>query len=223
MQRLTCSPEKHPGTRVRGMLSHKQRQCAPRLASGVFLPLTLVLANDESAACRAASARCLSQMLSRAGPRIIDSVLRFVKQWLRDADAKSSIRCAAAQVVSIAAESCPLELSRHIQHLFHLLGKQLQTVCDHAGMPVLVCCGESKLSTSAACCRDWNRLFKWDVAFHALIAIEKLVHRMPAGAGETRPPPNPGISYPRECDFYGSNMTCCGFCFSPRKCLQLIV
>ena len=195
MQRLTNPhlPQKQSSAVMRGHNDPRQ-QNAPKIACALFLPLTLVLANDESAACRAGAARCVSQMFSCGGLRILGSAIRFVKRWLRDEDAKSSIRCAAAQVVSAAAESCPEKLSCHVRPLYHLLGVQLKAVCDNSGLPDLYC-AERDVSTSKLYDHNQrNSFFKWDVAFHALIAVEKLMlNCVPVAAQEVSVPPNPGM------------------------------
>ena len=156
----------------------------PSIANALFLPLTLVLANDESPSCRAAAARCMSQVFSSATPRILDNVLRFVKQWLRDRDAKSSIQCAAAQVIGVAAESCPGALASHLRPLFLLLGNILQTTCDHAGLDDIPC-NAAVRAPSAQRYGSSAILLKWDVAFHALIAVEKLLYCVPMSAQDT--------------------------------------
>jgi len=122
-------------------------------------------------------------MFSSAPPRLFDGVLRFAKQWLRDADAKSSIRCAVAQVIGVAAESRPLALTPHLRIFFLLLGNVLQTACEYVELGQAPRrAGEHPIQVLHYGAYSSNVLLKWDVAFHALVAVEKLLYCVPMAA-----------------------------------------
>nr|XP_039257179.1 small subunit processome component 20 homolog [Styela clava] len=130
----------------------------------VFIPVSIMLVNDESVKCRKLAAHILKLLLTKLEVEERDQLFSLLVQWFNDSEHRLHQQL-AAMLVTIFAEVENMEFKRHLPELMPLILHIFDECVEDA---------EQKDNTSDDVSNEDHFLFHLLSAFHSILRLCKL-------------------------------------------------
>ena len=108
------------------LLSKVSQDLAQEIADTFFVPLVLVIVNDESAHCRQMAGELVKIIIAKMDPERHRSFIAMLRSWL-DQNEQSLLVRAALQISGFYLESSGQKFEKEVPHLLGSLGHLLKT------------------------------------------------------------------------------------------------